>query len=75
MAKKQVSGSIMSGTLRTAIKSCGETLYRVAKDSGVPYATLHRFMAHERAISMENLDKLCTYLGAHLTISREHGEQ
>ena len=31
--------------------------------SDVAYATLHRFMAGERAVSMEALDQLCTYLG------------
>ena len=52
----------MSETLRQAVHDTELSLYRVAKDSGVPYAVLHRFMATERAMGLSNLDKLCTYL-------------
>jgi hypothetical protein len=56
----------VSETLREEIRKCGETLYRVAKDSGVTYATLHRFMAGKRSIGSSSLDKLCAYLGLKL---------
>jgi transcriptional regulator with XRE-family HTH domain len=57
----------VSATLRQAIRDSGKTLYRVAKDSGVPYATLHRFMHGKTEVSMASLDKLCAYLGLTLT--------
>jgi len=52
----------LSEALRRAIADCGQSLYRISKDSGVPYATLHRFMAGKRSVSMEALDNLCAYL-------------
>jgi predicted transcriptional regulator len=57
----------MSDILRKAISESGLTLYRISKDSGVPYATLHRFVRGQRGVSMEALDKLCFYLGMRLT--------
>jgi plasmid maintenance system antidote protein VapI len=63
---KQKEKLTMSETVRQAILESGQTLYRVAKDSGVPYATLHRFVTGERSVSAETLDKLCAYLGLRL---------
>ncbi len=54
-------------TLRKAVRESGLTLYRVAKDSGVPYPTLYRFMTEERSITALTLNKLCAYLGLVLT--------
>ena len=56
----------VSETLREEVRSCGQTLYRVAKDSGVTYATLHRFMAGRRTVGSSTIDKLCAYLGLKL---------
>ena len=53
--------------LRNAIKTSGVTLYRVAKDSGVPYAVVHRFVNEERQIRLEMADKLAKYFGMKLT--------
>ena len=64
MMKKGVA---VSKALKQAVRGSGKTLYRVAKDSGVSYPTLHRFMAGKRSISVEALDKLCLYLGLKLT--------
>ena len=52
--------------LREAIANCGETEYRVAKDSGVPQPVLNRFLHGERGISLTTAAKLCAYLGLHL---------
>ena len=60
--KKHSSPARLSDSLRAAIRDSGQTLYRVSKESGVPYATLHRFMAGKRAVSMEALEALCDYL-------------
>jgi hypothetical protein len=68
--RKPKARPTLGETLRTAIRDSGETLYRVGIASGVPYATLHRFMAGERSVSMEALEKLCAYLGLWLAQSR-----
>jgi transcriptional regulator with XRE-family HTH domain len=52
--------------LREAIRKSGLTLYRVAKDSRVNHASVHRFM-HGRQVSLKSFDKLCDYLGLSLT--------
>lgn len=56
----------ISDTVRTTIQNSGLSLYRIAKDSGVAYAQLHRFASGERGISMDAMDRLCDYLGLHL---------
>jgi len=53
--------------LRKAIKTSGVTLYRVSKDSGVPYAVVYRFANEERQIRIEMADKLAAYFGMKLT--------
>lgn len=55
-----------SKTLRKAIQDSGLSLYRIAKDAGIGYASLHRFMNGERSVSLEVFDKLCTCLGLEL---------
>lgn len=52
--------------LRQAIRNCGETEYRVAKESEVPQPVVSRFMRGQRCISLETAGKLCQYLGLHL---------
>jgi hypothetical protein len=61
----------LSDSLRAAIQESGQTLYRVSKGSGVAYATLHRFMAGKRAVSMEALDKLGVYLELGLCVKQQ----
>jgi len=56
--------------LRDAILNCGETEYRVAKDSGVAQPILNRFLRGERGISLETAAKVCKYLGLHLAPAR-----
>ncbi len=53
--------------LRGAIETSGVSLYRVAKDSGVPYAVVYRFASGERQIKMDAADKLADYFGMRLT--------
>jgi transcriptional regulator with XRE-family HTH domain len=65
MSKKKPAS--LSDSLRAALRESGQTLYRISKESGVPYATLHRFMAGKRAVSMEALQLLCAYLGLELS--------
>jgi hypothetical protein len=63
---KSTKGTV-SGAARRAVLDSGLTLYRVAKDAGLPYPVLHRFVTGRRAISLASFDKLCAYLGLELT--------
>jgi len=56
----------ISDQLREAIERYG-TLYAVARDSGMSYAVLRRFMAGERDVYLGTADKLCEFFGMHLT--------
>ncbi len=63
----------VSQLLRVTIRDSGKTLYRVAKDSGVSYPALHRFVVGKRSLSMPALDRLCAYLG--LELRKREGDQ
>jgi hypothetical protein len=63
-ARKEMA---VSASLREAVRNSGASLYRISKDSGVPYATLHRFVLGGGNLVLESLDKLCAYLGLELT--------
>jgi hypothetical protein len=70
MGPKQLS---LSETARRAVKARQETLYRTAKDSGVDYTNLHRFMKQRRPITLASFEKLCAYLGLKL-VADEKGK-
>jgi hypothetical protein len=53
----------VSESLRNAIQASQGSLYRLAKDSGIGYASLHGFMNGDRTLSLEVVDKLCQVLG------------
>jgi transcriptional regulator with XRE-family HTH domain len=63
---RKTNGMSLTGELRDAIESSGVTLYRIAKDSGVSYAVLHRFANGERQIKLDSADKLADYFGMRL---------
>jgi plasmid maintenance system antidote protein VapI len=48
--------------LRQAIADCGETQYRIAKDSGVPQPVVNRFVTGQRGLTLETAAKLASYL-------------
>ncbi len=57
--------------LRTAIEKDKRTLYRLAKDAGLPYGTVHRFARKERTeLGLRTASALCDALGLHLTKRR-----
>ena len=60
----------VSETLRRAVETCGKTRYRIAQETGINESTLSRFVASGRALSMENSDLLCEYLGLELKPKR-----
>ncbi len=53
--------------LRAAIRQSGLTIYRIAKDSGIPQPTVQRFAAGKRDMYLETADKLAAYFGMRLT--------
>lgn len=67
---KRKARSPVSEALRKAIRDSGLTLYRVAKDARVGYASLHRFMNNERTVSLDVFDRLCDALGMELKPAR-----
>ena len=58
---------MISDQLRTAIQNVDVTLYRIAKDAGVDWGTLQRFLDGTRPnIRIDTVDKLCEHLGLEL---------
>jgi plasmid maintenance system antidote protein VapI len=49
--------------LREAFRKSGLTRFALAKQSGVPYSGIHRFVAGERDISLSTASRLCDVLG------------
>ena len=56
--------------LRQAMADSGETLYAIAKGSGVDYSALLRFRAGERGLTLDTAAKVAEYLGLKLTKGR-----
>ena len=53
--------------LRTAIEKDKRTLYRLAKDAGLPYGTVHRFARKERTeLGLRTASAICDALGLQL---------
>jgi len=55
--------------LRKAIKSSGETYYRLAQESGVAQEQISRFVRGERDLRLETAGKLAAALDLRLTQS------
>lgn len=58
----------ISEQLRHAIEQCGESRYRLSKETGVSQSILSRFINGEMGLNLENIDRLCEYLGARLVV-------
>jgi plasmid maintenance system antidote protein VapI len=63
MPKKKLKPSEV---LQKAIRESDLSLYRLALDAGIGYASLHRFVHGERSVSLDVFDKLCECLGLEL---------
>ena len=57
----------MTDQVRQAIDDSGLTRYRIAQDTGIDESTLAKFYHGTRGLSLQNLDRLCEYLGLILT--------
>lgn len=56
----------MTEELRKSVADSGLSLYRIAKDSGVPHAAMHRFVNDGRDLKLSTADKLAAYFGLRL---------
>ena len=59
-------GSDIVGQLKAAIRTADLTIYRIAKDSGVDYSTIYRFVSGERSMDFDSAARIATYLGLEL---------
>ncbi len=57
--------------MRKAIWQDRRTLYRIAKDAGLPYSTVHRFATEDRSeLGLRTASILCHTLGLRLVKSK-----
>lgn len=56
--------------IRAAIETSDLTPYEIAKRSGVDKASLSRFIAGDRSLSLESIEKLAPELGLEITAKR-----
>ena len=61
----------MTDQIRQAIDDSGVTRYRIALDTGIDESALAKFYNGHRGLSMDNLDRLCEFLGLRIVMDRE----
>lgn len=59
--------TMVSDTLREAIRSSGKTCCRISREAGASESQLSRFMNHRGGLSLSAFDQLCRYLELDLT--------
>ena len=57
----------LTDQLRKAIQGSRLSLYRIAKDSELSYAIVHRFASGERDIKLSTADRLAEFFDMRLT--------
>lgn len=58
--------------LKQAIDDSGLSIYRIAKDTGIPQPVLHRFMTGDRpSIRLKTAESLAAYFGMRLTAPKK----
>ena len=65
--------SLTDGMLK-AMDDCGETLYRIAKDSGLSYPVVYNFYHGTRDIKLATANKLAKYFNLELRPRRRGGK-
>ena len=63
----------ISEQLKDAIRRSGESLYAIGKATGVDNGRLYRFMCGQRGLTLETVDRLCSYLGLVLREAKRKG--
>ena len=62
----------LADNLKAAVTASKLSLYAIAKNSGVEYKSLHRFMAGTSGITLDNTAKLCKLFGMRFTKPQRH---
>lgn len=62
----------ISGQLRRALKARPETVYRLAKMTGVDTSIIARFLSGERSLSLDTVDRIARALKLRLVA---HGDE
>ena len=53
------------------IRGKGVARYRIAQDTGIDESALAKFYNGHRGLSLDNLDRLCEYLGLRVVMDRK----
>ncbi len=64
--RNTTAAATVSQALKRAIRASDKSLLQLAKEAGVTYAMMHRFLAGETSLSMAALDRLCQALDLEL---------
>jgi transcriptional regulator with XRE-family HTH domain len=68
---KSKPGPTMTDVLRSTIEQSGVTHYRIASETGIPAASLSRFMAGNTSLRLDRADVLAQYLGLRLVLDSD----
>ena len=69
MLKRKRKRQTFTDQIRAAMAECGETRYRISKNTGLPESQLCRFASGE-GLSMKNLDLVADYLNLEVVVRR-----
>jgi hypothetical protein len=61
---------LVSESLRKSVVACGRSLNQISRQSGIPYASLWRFVAGQGASSSDIIDRLAALMK--MTLVRIH---
>lgn len=68
---KKPKRKTLSDELRDAVEQSGLTRYAIWQETGIDQGTMSKFMAGNRGLSIESIDKLADLLGLHIVIDAE----
>jgi transcriptional regulator with XRE-family HTH domain len=63
---KKTKRKPLSEELREAVERAGLSRYSIWQQTGIDQGTLCKFMAGDRGLSIESIDKLAELLGLHI---------
>ena len=68
---KKPKRKTLSDELRDAVERSGLTRYAIWQETGIDQGTMSKFMAGNRGLSLESIDKLADLLGLHVVTDAE----
>jgi len=68
---KKPKRKTLSDELRDAVEHSGLTRYAIWQATGIDQGTMSKFMAGNRGLSIESIDKLADLLGLHIVTDAE----